>query len=432
MKRVFLSASALALSAGLAQAGGLDRSGQSVSAIFAGDNNASLSFGLVTPSVTGSDDAGNDYDVGDQYIQLGMSYTNSVNDKFSYSVIFDQPYGANVSYNNDPTTSALGGTGADLSSDAITFIGKYQVTDRVSVFAGIGAQRVRADVQLNGQAYNQAISTGAVTSGFNDLISGTPLPALDSADLGAALALANAGDLSGAAAIDGTYGAGTFSTLAGNFSTATAGFDATGGYDFEMDRSTRPNYLIGAAYEIPDIALRFAATYRFETEHTADTVENLYGTVTRSEVEYVTPQSLNLEFQTGVAENTLLTASYRWTEFSAVDVVPTALGSDLVNLDDSERYTVGLGRAFSNELAGSLNLIYEPKGDTDLVSPLGPTDGQFGISVGGRYSKDNVNISGGINYTWLGDARAEVADQPQVSFEDNHAIGVGFKIDVTF
>ena len=53
------------------------------------------------------------------------------------------------------------------------------------------------------------------------------------------------------------------------------------------------------------------------------------------------------DFQTGIAENTLLTASYRWTEFSAVDVVPDFLGTDLVNLDDGERYTIGLAHRFS-------------------------------------------------------------------------------------
>ena len=72
------------------------------------------------------------------------------------------------------------------------------------------------------------------------------------------------------------------------------------------------------------------------------------------------------------------------------------------------------------------------QGDDDLVSPLGPTDGQFGITIGGRYSKDNVNISGGINYTKLGDARAEVAGQPQATFSSSSALSAGLRVEILF
>lgn len=85
----------------------------------------------------------------------------------------------------------------------------------------------------------------------------------------------------------------------------------------------------------------------------------------------MTPQALNVDFQTGIAENTLLTASYRWAEYSAVGMIPTGLGSDLVNLDDAERWTLGVARKFSDTFAGSVSLSYEPKGDGNLVSPVG-------------------------------------------------------------
>ena len=98
-----------------------------------------------------------------------------------------------------------------------------------------------------------------------------------------------------------------------------------------MKQDTSVGFLLGAAYEIPDIALRLAASYRFETDHSAATTESMLGlSSVPGTVDYVTPQSFNLDFQTGVAKNTLLTANFRWTDFSAVDVVPTLLGSDLV------------------------------------------------------------------------------------------------------
>ncbi|WP_071675208.1 hypothetical protein [Nioella nitratireducens] len=426
MNKFALAASALLASTAIVQAGGLDRSGQSTSAIFADDGATSLSFGVVMPSVSGTDALGNSYDVGDTYTQFGFSYTNRINDAFSYAVILDQPYGANITYGNSPLTSTLGGTMADLSSTAATFVGRYEVGGGFSVFGGIGVETVQADVALNGIAYRNAIATSAVARTFN---AGLPAGAtqLSSATLGAAVA----GNATAQAAIDTAYGAGTFAALAGGVGTQATNFATNGGYRFNMQDDAQPTYLIGGAYEIPDIALRLAVTYRFETDHSASTTENMFGLTQAGTVNYVTPRSLNIDFQTGIAEDTLLTASYRWTEFSSVDVVPLLLGSDLVNLDDSERYTLGVGRRFSDALSGSLTLIYEPEGDP-LVSPLGPTNGMFGVTLGMRYTEGNMNLSGGINYSWLGDALPEVGGVAAANFTGNSAVGVGFQAQFTF
>ncbi|WP_146585481.1 outer membrane protein transport protein [Puniceibacterium confluentis] len=427
MKKILVSASALALAAGSASAAGLDRSGQSVLSIFDADNTATLSFGYVQPSVTGRDALGNKYDVGENYTQTGLTYTNAVNSQFNYSVILDQPYGVNVDYNGNPATSTLAGTGADLRSEAISFVGRYKINDRFSVFGGIKGERVSAEVALNGQAYAQAISTAAVARSFSGSLP-AGAPALSPTTLGAALA----GSPTAAGTIDTTYGAGTTAALGGAVAGQIGSYFANGGYDFEMEDDSSVGYVVGAAYEIPDIALRLAATYSFEIDHKADTTERLYGTTFKSDVEYVTPQSLNLDFQTGIAAGTLLTASYRWTDFSEVDVIPTTLNSDLVNLEDSHRYTIGLARQFNDQFAGSISFIYEPETGAKTVSPLGPTDGLMGVSLGGRYVNGPMKISAGINYSKLGDADAGVADRSVAKFRDNSAVGIGFKAEMTF
>ena len=427
MKTIGLAGAALLASTALASAGGLDRSGQPIGAIFAADGTTTLSFGIVMPSVTGTDSTGASYDVGDTYTQLGFSYTNSISDNLSYALIIDQPYGANVTYGTDPLTTNLGGTMADLTSQAATFVMRYSFGPRFSVYGGISYEGVGADVALNGIAYRNAISTSAVTRGFNaTLPGGTPL--LSAATLGAAIQ----GSAAAATAIDTTYGAGTTAALGGQVATQATSFAVNGGYNFNMEEDYSVGYLIGAAYEIPDIALRLAVTYRFETDHTSSTTESMFGAVVPGSVDYVTPQSLNIDFQTGIAEGTLLTAGFRWTEFSAVDVIPTLLGSDLVNLDDSFRYSLGIARRFNDNFAGSLTLTYEPEGDGATVSPLGPTDGQFGITLGGRYTEGNMSISGGVNYTWLGDAFAGVADQPVAAFSGSTALGIGLRAEFTF
>ncbi len=427
MKKTLFGATVVALAGSSVCAGGLDRSGQSVSAIFAADNSAALSFGVVLPSVTGTDRLGNSYDVGKDYAQIGLSYTNSIGENLNYAVILDQPYGADVLYNNDPTTSTLGGTKADLSSTALTFVLRYRIGARFSVFGGIGAERIDAEVALNGQAYANSISAAAVTSGFNaSLPAGAPQ--LATSTLGAALA----GDPAAAASIDGTYGSGTTAALGTTFTGTVGSYFANGGYDFRMADTTSPVYLLGAAYEVPTIGLRIAGTYRFETSHKADTTETFYGRTTSSSVDFVSPQSFNLEAQTGIAEGTLLTLGYRWTDFSKVDVVPTALGSDLVNLDDSHRFSIGLARRFSDKLAGSITYTFEPEGNDRTVSPLSPTDGLRGLSIGARYSDGPLSLSGGINYSILGDADAGVADVSQAEFRDMHVVGIGFKAEMKF
>lgn len=419
MQRYLVGAAVLALTAGMAQAGGLDRSNQSVLSVFAPDDAFDVSFGVVTPKITGSDGLGASYDVGESYTQFGLSYTKQINDQMALALIFDQPFGADINYDTDPTTSMLGGTMADLNSKAFSAVGKYQINDRVSVFGGLRLQGVDATVALNGAAYLNAITISGVAA---------TVPGLDASVLGAAVG----GDAASQAAIDGTYGAGTFATLAGAVTTAQTGFAATNGYNFTMANDYGVGYTIGAAYEIPDIAFRLAATYHSEIDHNATTVENLLGDTINGTTSYVTPRSFNLDFQTGIAADTLLTASYRWTEFSKVDVVPTRLGSDLVNLGDSQRYTVGIGRKFSDSFSGSLTISYEPEGGDATVSPLGPTDGLLGITLGGKYTNGNTSISGGINYSKLGDANAGVNDTAVASFSGSSAIGVGFKISHSF
>lgn len=428
MKTTAATLCALSLCATSVHAAGLDRSFQDVTSIF-GDNGASLSFGYVNPRVTGTDALGNSYDVGDSYSRIGATYTRELTDKFTIGVILDQPFGANVTYNSDPTSSTLGGTGADLSSEALTIIGKYKIADRFSVYGGIKAQQVRAEVQLNGTAYRNPVPV-SIVAGTNDNIT--------SAVLGGALfALRNPGvnpeaDLA-LAALGGAAVVAAPGGLAAQVTGLQTDFDAGGsGYNFKMDPDPNVGFLIGAAYEIPDIALRFSATYHFEIDNTSDTIETIGTTPTPGTVDYKTPQSLNLNFQTGIAPNTLLTASYRWTDFSEVDVIPDLLQSDLVNLDDGHRYTLGIARRFNENLVGSVSISYEPKGDDDLVSPLGPTDGLWGISIGGRYSTDNMNISGGINYSKLGDARPEVGGAAVANFEGNSSLAIGFKAEFLF
>ena len=94
---------------------------------------------------------------------------------------------------------------------------------------------------------------------------------------------------------------------------------------------------------------------------------------------------------------------------------------------------IGVGRRFSERFSGSVSVSYEDGGSDSLVSPLAPTNGQTAISVGGQYKvTERIDISGGVRYTWLGNALPEVGtpDTPVGNFQDNNAVSVGLKVRV--
>ena len=76
---------------------------------------------------------------------------------------------------------------------------------------------------------------------------------------------------------------------------------------------------------------------------------------------------------------------------------------------------------------------YEPTGK-DLVSPLAPTNGRKAITVAGIYTMDKWKFTGGINYTKLGDAKAETGtpDTAVVDMEDNDAVSLGLRVGYRF
>lgn len=417
------AAMAIALSS-TANAGGLDRSGQSVQALFDDPGTFGLSLGYVKPSLTGQDigTTTGDYDAGGSYVPFSLSFSNEINDKFSYGVIFDQPFGADIFYNGNPTQTALGGTGADLSSKALSVLGKYRATERVSVFGGLRFEEAGGTVSLNGTAFGAALGVSAVAQqvGTTEEI------------LGGALA----GDADAIAALPAGVAA-NLATLGGQVQTLAAGFVVNGGYSVDLEQDWGVGYTAGLSYEVPEIALRAVLTYHSEIKHNSASTERLAvgpltGQVLSTTTNFKSPRSINLEFQTGVAEDTLLMAGVRWTNWGKFDVIPPTLNSDLANLDDVYRWNLGLARRFNDRFAGSISLTYEKDQGSANVSPLGPTDGQIGLTVGGRYSQGNLDISGGVNYTMMGDTFAGVGGANVASFEGNKAVGVGLKLNYKF
>ncbi|MFZ1662102.1 MAG: outer membrane protein transport protein [Paracoccaceae bacterium] len=381
MGRVLVTASALALAAGAANAGGIDRSGQSIAPLFEKGGYAELSFGTVNPSVSGKDVAifggRNSQNVGEDYLSLGFAYKQDINDQLSYAIIYEKPFGADLSYASVASggSVAFGGTKAHAGYDELSAILRYKFNDNMSAYGGLRISRASGDVTLRGAAY---------------------------------------GPLSG--------------------------------YNANFSNDTGIGYVVGAAYEKPEIALRVALTYHSAIKHEHDTKETIggfpIGPVSTTEVS--TPQSVNLDVQSGVAPGWLAFGQIRWVDWSAYDIDPIVLtkqtnggvfvkGGGLVDLNDSTTYTIGIGHKFNDQWSGAASVSYEEKGDP-LVSPLAPTNGRLGVTLAAVYTTGNTKITTGINYTKLGDAKPETGtpDVARANFTGNSAVGVGVRVGFSF
>jgi len=363
MKKTLTAGAALLLSTSVVHALGLDRSGQPTGIVFQDGNYAELSFGFVMPSLDGEDiDIGagggaGSGNVGEDFSLLGFGYKREINDQMSVAVIFDEPYGADVSYPEGESAN-LGGTAATVDSLAVTGLAIYQIDDNWTVYGGLRAQTIEAEVTLAGAAYGMA-----------------------------------------------------------------------SGYNVVFDREVGLGYTVGAAYEMPEIALRVAVTYHSEIDYSLPTTENI--AASSADTDVTTPQAINLDFQTGIAEDTLLFGSIRWADYDVTQVIPEAFGNSLTDLSTGSEYSIGIGRRFSDAFSGSISVGYEAEGDDDLVSPLAPTNGNTSIAVGGQYTVDNITYSGGVSYTVFGDARPETA-VAAAEFSDNSALAVGFRVGYSF
>jgi long-subunit fatty acid transport protein len=207
-------------------------------------------------------------------------------------------------------------------------------------------------------------------------------------------------------------------------------------YNMNTDTQTDYGYLIGATYEIPDIALRAELTYNSKITHDFNLQESLAVTgvgVTnlQTQMRTVKPESVNLNFQTGIAANTLLLASARWVKWTDFDITPPGLnGASLVDYtSNTSSYSLGVGRKLTDKVSGAIELGYEKSGD-EPVGNLGPTDGYRSVTLSMKYQlSDKTALSGGVRYVWAGDATTSTIGS---TFSDNTATGIGLKLTHQF
>lgn len=388
-------------------AAALDRSGQSIAAFLQPNNYFEAGITVLDPNVSGKDISQNNTgDMANHYYSPNAALKIQATEHFSIGLIYDQPYGADAQYTGQSNfienrpLPFQGGTSVTVDTENLNLLFGYQPNQNWNVYAGAVYQTLDATVLLRGASYS-----------------------------------------------------------------------AYSGYDFKTGRDEAMGWLAGVAYQIPEIALKTSLTYRAKIKHEMNAYENhgiagftgrpvfdaLLNQINNAQgtTEITTPQSVNLDFQTGIMENTVAFANIRWVnwkdfairpyKFGAASVLPPIVnktgkkdGFDLVAYtDDQYSITAGVGRKVNDHWAGNVSVGWD-SGAGNPVTTLGPTEGYWNVGVGVQYSPaPNYFIAGGVKYFWLGDAKAQSGSQfntPEhvAEFKNNDAIAYGLKIGYKF
>ncbi len=232
---------------------------------------------------------------------------------------------------------------------------------------------------------------------------------------------------------------GGFSVYAGprvSFLTANAGIPTSNGYQIDVDDEFGFGYVAGAAWERPDLGMRVAVTYNSEIKNDLDSTETLAnGLVVNGETALDTPQSVMLEFQTGLNPKTLLFGSVRWVEWGDFTIEPPLFSSGGNPLaffpDDTITSRLGVGRKLTDDFSIFGDVGYEA-GVGGKFGNLTPRDGFFSFALGSTYTYERVSITLGARYALLGDAdTAPGPGGPTVAqFRNNDAFFVGSRIGI--
>ncbi len=210
----------------------------------------------------------------------------------------------------------------------------------------------------------------------------------------------------------------------------------------------------GAAYENKEIALRVELLVQVETDMAltaASSVAAAVPTTAVSGATMVIPQTMTLNFQSGIAEDTLLFGSIHKADWDTAQIaIPEntaginpaggTLTVDDVGSSFSSRtaYSVGVGRKINETLSVLGSYSTEDGGGATSNDPFTLTDGSQTVGLGVRYSQDNMTISGGYSYTKVGDVTvthltdAGAPSGLTAAYTDNKVTGFGLKIGFSF
>ena len=470
----------------VANAAGLDRSGQDITAFLQDGTYAEAVYTYIDADVTGHDNAyvGSDknaYQQGKKIDDIAESYDffrygvkADINDTFSVGILYDEPFGAAADYSGDNNFVARGDL--DASVNAISNGNASSIADAGIKIDGLTAGARQAGIAAaNFAAQAQTATTPQAAAQFAQQAQAAQAQAQTLAgqaqSLGAAVAAARA---EAATTGEGTnvevrthnitgilgaklgqnknfqiYGGPVAQRIEADVKLRGIAYGPATGYTAHISPDQDYGWLAGIAYSKPEIALKAALTYRSEIDHSASISETyplvaaLGGNPTQGNVlEITTPKSVNFDFQTGINPTTLATAKVRWVPWGDFAIVPPLYnevskrstnddkGLPLVDYDDDQwQVELGLAKRLTPAFAVTGTVGWD-SGAGNPVTSLGPIEGYYSAGLGAKYNfTENWAVSAGGKYLWFGDAKGQIPNKTVVSdFESNDGFILGAKL----
>lgn len=350
-------------------AGGLDQSGQPVTALFAEGRRLEVSWGRWLPELSGTGPTGRD--TGNAYGPLtgaGASLRFDIAPHWTGAVILDRPFGVVVGYDTPYAESDFpyAGTQAAPESHAITGLIRYLAPGGFGIHGGLRAIRFNTDVHLDGPGFG-------------------PLAGYDW----------QAGDDWGIGAVIG-----------GSWEKPEIALRVALTYSSEAKVEAQGVESLGPRITPDAVTLRLPQSVNLDVQTGIAPGTLLYGSVRWADWGgfKVAPP-----VYTGVTGNPLV-------EFS----------------HDTFTYRLGLGHRFGERWSAAVEMSHEAA-TGEKQTALTPYDGYTSVGLGLAYTTPSgVELAGGAAWYALGDAKVDSFDGVIGDFRDNHALGLGLKLSYAF
>lgn len=436
----------------IANASGVDRSGQGITAFLQDGLYAEAAYSYVDANLSGYDNAyiGPDKkayiqgkkidDIAESYDSFSYAVKADLNDSLSIGILYDQPFGAASLYSGDNNFVAQGDRDAVIQG----FTGDSMITE--FDIDNVLIPQLNNDLSSENPNGLNATELQAARDKLKRLLTAKNLADIDVANAGEGT---NVEVLSeSVTAILGAkfgenkniqvYGGPVAQRIEFEVVSRGLGYGDSNGYTIHAKPNQDYGWLAGISYSKPEIALKAALTYRSEIEHISDVSETLpiiaasdVNATQNSAINVTTPESVNFDFQKGLNSTLLATAKVRWVPWSDFLITTPLLGKYplLEYKKDAWAVDLGLAKRLTPALAVSGNISWD-SGTGNPGGSLGPVDGNYGIGVGAKHNlTPNWAISAGGKYLWLGNAKGQLASGKIISdFEDNNAYALGIKL----
>lgn len=206
----------------------------------------------------------------------------------------------------------------------------------------------------------------------------------------------------------------SYQSFSGNLSIGTHVENIYFDYDVHFPKDHAWGWLAGVSYQLPEYAFTTAITYRSKIKHHTNASESFWGTeiAPPRATTIQTPESINLDFHTGLPAQNFLYASLRWVNWQDFEIQPIQYAAMLqqvpnmnLNLIDYQKNQwsarLGIAHQWSPKWITAVEGLWD-SGAGNPASSFNPVDGYLGLGTGLIYNfTPKTFVISGIHYLYF-------------------------------